>query len=639
MDLRFFRLLVSRRVFAVINKDSIRLFRDRSMILLMLSQPILIMLVAGFGFTSDIRHLGAVVVQEDDSIIAEKIVESIITTEYFDASKFVGSEEEAEEIIRKGDARVAIIIPEDFSENLESGKQAEIKVIVDGSDKFISSMVQILMDKVTKGIEDETTRYVVLNVWRGIDQLEKGSEELTIGLSGVYTGTKETDEYLKMTSTGIGQFEEGIGEVKQGVLFLHSLQTRFEKGSEKLEDALEQDRELKYRVKQALIMISDGNEKMSGGLFRVRYGIRGVSQAIQQFSNYSNLNATQRQELRGIEMALTGISKGIGTLREGSTTVSEKSMQLGYGMSVGEQGSVELMEGSDKLVETYSVNKDVLEELIDGLDMMEMQAALFKSNFDKLVAHHGMLVKGSQQLYTGSREIHSGLQSMNQYNPLNLVKPVTTEYDVLYQGENLRFIDLIAPAIIALTIAFSALLTTAPSIAKEREMGTLERVSTTPVYMADIILGKVITYLSISLLQGLILFLIAVAVFSIRVGGSLILLALVFTLVALIHLGLGTMISAIVRTENQAIQTIPIILLPALLFSGMFWPLDAMPSYMQDISGVIPLTHAVQALRLVMIKGAGLNAIIPQLSAMVVFFIIFFMLGVLMFIKEGNNQK
>ena len=64
MDLRFFRLLVSRRVFAVIKKDSIRLFRDRSMILLMLSQPILIMLVAGFGFTSDIRHLGAVVVQE-----------------------------------------------------------------------------------------------------------------------------------------------------------------------------------------------------------------------------------------------------------------------------------------------------------------------------------------------------------------------------------------------------------------------------------------------------------------------------------------------------------------------------------------------------------------------------------------------
>jgi ABC-2 type transport system permease protein len=194
---------------------------------------------------------------------------------------------------------------------------------------------------------------------------------------------------------------------------------------------------------------------------------------------------------------------------------------------------------------------------------------------------------------------------------VSMMEPWTTEHKILYNPKT-RFIDYVVPGIIGLILQLITVTLMASTLARERESGTLFQLMVTALRRREIILGKVIPYLAISIV--LILFIILLTAWHFQVQfndpGALALICFLFLLCSL---GLGLLISAISRTQTQAIQFSVFFLLPVFVLSGAFAPLEQLPKAIRYISELFPLTHFCRAFRLVNLYRASPEFYAPDL--------------------------
>ena len=174
---------------------------------------------------------------------------------------------------------------------------------------------------------------------------------------------------------------------------------------------------------------------------------------------------------------------------------------------------------------------------------------------------------------------------------------------VLYNPRQ-RFIDYVVPGIIGLILQLLTVTLTACTISREREAGTLSQLMVTSLRRWEVVTGKLIPYLVISIILIVIIFMVAVFHFDVRFYnyGMLALICLLFLLCSL---GLGLLISTFSRTQTQAIQLSVFFLLPVFVLSGAFAPLSRLPQAIRYLAECFPLTHFCQAFRLVSLYHAG----------------------------------
>ncbi|MFQ6128262.1 MAG: ABC transporter permease [Thermoplasmata archaeon] len=211
--------------------------------------------------------------------------------------------------------------------------------------------------------------------------------------------------------------------------------------------------------------------------------------------------------------------------------------------------------------------------------------------------------------------------------------------DVHYvYGENARFIDFFAPGIMALVVTMITIMLTIISFVRERTNGTLDRLFVSPMRPSDIVLGYTVAFSLIALFQSVEIIAIGVLLFDIQIVGSIALALLMIVLYAVGLLGLGFMLSTVARNEFQAIQFIPLIILPSIILAGVIWPIESMPPVIRPVSYVIPLTYAADALRSVMIRGWGPLEIGLDILALCIFAILTFSLSILIMRKKAHQS-
>ncbi len=189
----------------------------------------------------------------------------------------------------------------------------------------------------------------------------------------------------------------------------------------------------------------------------------------------------------------------------------------------------------------------------------------------------------------------------------------------LYGGPNLDTLDYLGAALIGLVVFFLVFVITCVSFLRERTQGTLERLMATPLRRAEIVLGYMIGFTVLALIQSAEVLVFSLYVLKLYNAGSVWLIFLVAILMAIAAVNLGIFISMFARTEFQAVQFIPLVIVPQFLLSGILVPVSGEPGWMQAISKVLPLTYAVDGLRSVMIRGADLSSAALQLDTGVVF--------------------
>jgi len=189
----------------------------------------------------------------------------------------------------------------------------------------------------------------------------------------------------------------------------------------------------------------------------------------------------------------------------------------------------------------------------------------------------------------------------------------------LYGGPNLDALDYLGAGLIGLVVFFLVFVVTSVSFLRERTQGTLERLMATPLRRAEIVVGYMIGFTVLALIQSAEVLLFSLYVLKLYNAGSVWLIFLVVVLMALAAVNLGVFTSMFARTEFQAVQFIPLVIVPQVLLSGILVPVSTEPGWMQVISKVLPLTYAVDGLRSLMIRGADLSWPVLQLDTGVVF--------------------
>jgi len=197
--------------------------------------------------------------------------------------------------------------------------------------------------------------------------------------------------------------------------------------------------------------------------------------------------------------------------------------------------------------------------------------------------------------------------------------PLALEPRILFNPE-LQSTQFLVPGLIGFLLMLTAVLSTALSVVREKERGTMEQLRVAPLLTWELILGKTVPYLGISLLATLIILLAARGLFGVTIRGSHLDLLVAVLLYLFGALGFGLLISTIANTQAFAFQAGLIAsMLPAILLSGFIFQIRIMPAWLQVITYLVPARYFLVILRGIILKGEGLATFWPQVAALVAY--------------------
>jgi ABC-2 type transport system permease protein len=124
-------------------------------------------------------------------------------------------------------------------------------------------------------------------------------------------------------------------------------------------------------------------------------------------------------------------------------------------------------------------------------------------------------------------------------------------------------------------------------------------------------------------MQSALLLVVGVLLFHITIIGNIFIAFAVIALLAIVSQALGILLSSLAQREAQAVQFLPLVVVPTYLLSGIFWPLESIPAWLRPVSYILPPTYAVEAMRSVILRGWGLDKILPDIVALLIFALIF----------------
>lgn len=183
------------------------------------------------------------------------------------------------------------------------------------------------------------------------------------------------------------------------------------------------------------------------------------------------------------------------------------------------------------------------------------------------------------------------------------------------------------PILMGFIVFFFVFLISGIALLKERTSGTLDRLLATPVKRSEIVLGYMISYGIIAILQTTVIVFATIYLLDIEVVGSIIDVMIVNFLLALVALSFGFFLSTLAKSEFQMMQFIPIVVMPQMMFSGII-PLENMASWVQVVGKFLPLSYSGQAMTDIIIHGQGLEKILPQLGVLTLFTLVLTVLNI-----------
>ncbi len=211
--------------------------------------------------------------------------------------------------------------------------------------------------------------------------------------------------------------------------------------------------------------------------------------------------------------------------------------------------------------------------------------------------------------------------------------PVVVSTTVWYNPDLISAYFMI-PGVIGMILYAITSILTASAIVRERERGTIEQLIVTPIRPWELVVGKLLPYVILAFLNAFEVLAIGHYWFGVPIRGSLWLIAAASFLFLLTSLGIGLLASTIANTQQEAMLTVWMMLLPSIFLAGFFFPLEAMPKVLQWISYVFPLRYYLVIIRSLMLKGVGVAAYQVDLIALAIFGVVIMTLAALRFRKR-----
>jgi ABC-2 type transport system permease protein len=216
---------------------------------------------------------------------------------------------------------------------------------------------------------------------------------------------------------------------------------------------------------------------------------------------------------------------------------------------------------------------------------------------------------------------HVLLEGLNKQGAFLLkeIPPIDARARVWY-NPSLRSTNFIVPGLIAVMMMIIAAMLTSLTIAREWETGTMEQLIATPAKPFEIIIGKLMPYFFLGMIQMTLVVLTGTLLFKVPLKGNIFFLFVVAGLFLVCGLGIGLFISVITKSQQLAFMlSIIFTLLPSFLLSGFIFPISSMPKVIQVISFIVPAKYFLIILRGIFLKGNGLSILWPEVIALFIF--------------------
>jgi ABC-2 type transport system permease protein len=214
--------------------------------------------------------------------------------------------------------------------------------------------------------------------------------------------------------------------------------------------------------------------------------------------------------------------------------------------------------------------------------------------------------------------------SLSELNPG--ASPVEVRVHRRYNPEGVTAYNIV-PGLIGTILTMTMVLMTGLAMTRERERGTFENLLSTPALPIEVMTGKIVPYIMIGLIQVSLIIGCALLLFEVPMLGSPLLLYLVVLIFIAANLSLGITFSSIARNQLQAMQMTFFFFLPSILLSGFMFPFRGMPEWAQWLGSLLPLTHFLQLVRGIMLKGNGLAELWPQIWPILAFMTVVILIG------------
>ncbi|WP_413290001.1 ABC transporter permease [Bdellovibrio sp. HCB337] len=199
--------------------------------------------------------------------------------------------------------------------------------------------------------------------------------------------------------------------------------------------------------------------------------------------------------------------------------------------------------------------------------------------------------------------------------------PIVFDMRIFY-NPTMRTAVFMVPGVMSMLICLITILLTSMSVSKEKESGTFEMLISAPVKPQEIILGKTLPYVILGLSNIPLILGVAILGFGVPMRGSFLVLLLASLVFVCVTVSIGTLISTITKTQQQSMMAGFLFLFPAVQLSGLMFPLENMPGWMKFLAHINPLTHFLEMLRNIMLKGGDLEVILYHLGVLIVMAIV-----------------
>ncbi len=266
----------------------------------------------------------------------------------------------------------------------------------------------------------------------------------------------------------------------------------------------------------------------------------------------------------------------------------------------------------------------------------EVQVLLDGSNSNTagIIANYASQVIGTYSADAFIRVLNGRLVGNTARGAVNRQAPSIRASSRVWFNPDLRSRNYFVPAVIVNIILVVTSMLTALAIVREKEIGTMEQLMVTPIRPMELMVGKMLPFALVGMLDTALVTVLALVVFRVPFRGNLLVLALSAGLFLLTTLGTGLFLSTISRTQQQAMMGSFFFVLPASMLSGFAFPVRNMPLPIRTLTYLDPMRYFVEIVRDVFLKGSGISLLWPQMLAMLVFGVAIFWFSALRFHKR-----
>ncbi len=309
---------------------------------------------------------------------------------------------------------------------------------------------------------------------------------------------------------------------------------------------------------------------------------------------------------------------------------------------------LEAYRSTDYFLNTYTVQS--LDELQTLIEFGKVNAAIiippdYSAQISTGNAQVGFILDGSDPTMASSAlsaaqligQSHSTKVMVERMNRKGMQLSTTPAVDIrttVWYNPDMDSSYFMIPGVIGMILFAITAILTATSVVRERERGTIEQLIITPIRPMELVIGKIMPYVILSLFDAFEVIAVGHWWFGVPIRGSLILIGLACAVFLMSGLGIGLFASTIANTQQEAMLSVWMTLLPAIFLGGFLFPITNMPQVLQIISYAIPLRYFLSIIRVLLLKGVGFQAIQGDFIALVIFGVVIMSAAALRFRKR-----